>query len=90
MLKDDAESGSPSNLRWQEELAKDSQRIAKAGSFRMALIQYHADLFVFLFFTFVFRFCFSFSFSLSFCFCFSFSLSLSFFFFSFLFFFFFV
>lgn len=40
MLQEDHETNS-TNVRWQEELAKDSQRIAKAGSFRMALIQYH-------------------------------------------------
>ena len=40
MLQEEHENGSVSALRWQEDLAKDSQRIAKAGSFRMALIQY--------------------------------------------------
>ena len=39
MLQEEQENNA-TNAHWQEDLAKDSQRIAKAGSFRMALIQY--------------------------------------------------
>eukprot|EP00026_Physarum_polycephalum_P000016 Phypoly_transcript_00016.p1 GENE.Phypoly_transcript_00016~~Phypoly_transcript_00016.p1 ORF type:complete len:3661 (+),score=399.99 Phypoly_transcript_00016:3-10985(+) len=44
MLLEEHENGSMRSTHWQEELAKDSQRIAKAGSFRMALIQYLSDV----------------------------------------------
>lgn len=40
MLQEDHDNSPANDICWQEELAQDSQRIAKAGSFRLALIQY--------------------------------------------------